>query len=98
VIEMKPRDITIADLMSTNVVTVSVNDTLGEAHAEMEIGLIRHLPVVDERGRLVGVLSDRDLKGSSSRKPRRVADVMTRDLLTRPARCSWSTSRRRWSG
>lgn len=79
---MKPRDITIADLMTTNVVTVNINDTLGEAHAEMELGLIRHLPVIDERGRLVGVLSDRDLQGNASRKPRRVADVMTRDPIT----------------
>ena len=80
---MKPNEMTVSDLMTTNLLTVNVNETIGEAHAEMEVGLVRHLPVIDERGRLVGVLSDRDLLGiAASRKPRRVADVMTRHVVT----------------
>jgi CBS domain-containing protein len=77
---------TVGDLMTTNLLTVNVNETISEAHAEMEIGLVRHLPVVDERGRLVGILSDRDLIGAvHGRKPKRVADVMTRNVVTTQA-------------
>lgn len=80
---MKPHDLTVSDLMTTNLITVNLNETLAEAHAEMELGVVRHLPVVDDRGRLVGVVSDRDLLGvASSRKPRRVVDVMTRHVVT----------------
>jgi CBS domain-containing membrane protein len=80
---MKPHDMTVADLMTTNLQTVNANESITEARAEMQIGVIRHLPVVDDRGRLVGVLSDRDLLSVvASRKPRKVSDVMSRHLVT----------------
>ncbi|MDQ3367161.1 MAG: CBS domain-containing protein [Myxococcota bacterium] len=56
---MKHRQLTVSDLMTTNLTTVNVTESIKEAHTEMELGGIRHLPVVDDRGRLVGVLSDR---------------------------------------
>ena len=69
--------------MTTALTTVHANDPVSGAHAEMQVGAIRHLPVVDDRGRLVGVLSDRDvLRAIAAKKPLRVADVMTRDLVT----------------
>lgn len=80
---MKRYDLTVSDLMSTALITVNVNEPIKEAHAEMQVGVIRHLPVVDDRGRLVGVLSDRDLlKANATKKPHKVADVMTRDMVT----------------
>lgn len=80
---MKRYDLTVSDLMSTALITVNVNEPIKEAHAEMQVGVIRHLPVVDDRGRLVGVLSDRDLlKATATKKPHKVADVMTRDMVT----------------
>jgi CBS domain-containing protein len=80
---MKPHDLTVSDLMTTNLITVKLDETLAEAHANMELGVVRHLPVIDDRGRLVGVVSDRDLLAvSHSRRPRRVADVMTRHVVT----------------
>ena len=80
---MKPYQLTVRDLMTTAVVTIRASESIREAHAEMELGVMRHLPVVDDRGRLVGVLSDRDVIGSlAGRKPRHVAEVMTRDVRT----------------
>jgi len=58
----------------------------------------RHLPVVDEHGKLVGIVSDRDLKAALPDRTRsrsyfdevargtRIADIMTRDPLTIGAR------------
>lgn len=77
---MKARDLTVSDLMTTQLITVKASEPLKEARAEMEIGVVRHLPVIDDRGRLVGVVSDRDLH--SSKRGARVADVMTRDVVT----------------
>lgn len=67
--------------MTTALVTVKANETITSAHAEMEVGVIRHLPVVDDRGHLVGVLSDRDVLHARNAKAK-IADVMTRDVIT----------------
>lgn len=72
---------TVADLMSTALLTVKATESLTEAHCDMELGLVRHLPVVDDRGKLVGMLSDRDLR-SGSKRHHNVADLMTRDVIT----------------
>lgn len=66
--------------MSTALVTVKANDGLTSARAEMQVGTIRHLPVVDDRNRLVGVISDRDILAAHGAK--RVVDIMTRDVIT----------------
>jgi CBS domain-containing membrane protein len=77
---MKTYEMTVSDLMSTALLTVKASDPLIEARADMEIGVVRHLPVVDDRGRLVGIVSDRDLVRTPAR--RKVADVMSRDIVT----------------
>jgi CBS domain-containing protein len=80
---MKRQDLTVRDLMTTALVTIKADETIKEAHAEMELGVIRHLLVTDDRGRLVGLLSDRDILGAlHGRKPRRVSEVMARDVIT----------------
>lgn len=80
---MKAPALRVADLMTTALTTVHASDPVTGAHAEMQVAGIRHLPVIDERGRLVGVLSDRDvLRAIAAKKSVRVADVMTRDLVT----------------
>lgn len=80
---MQAHPLTVADLMSTALITVSANDPVTGAHAEMQVGVVRHLPVVDDRRRLVGVLSDRDvLRVTAAKKSQRVGDIMTRDVVT----------------
>jgi CBS domain-containing protein len=66
--------------MTTAVMTIRANEPLAEARIDMEVGLVRHLPVVDDRGRLVGIVSDRDLVRRTDK--RKVADVMSRDIVT----------------
>ena len=80
---MKSYDVKVSDVMSTALITVTPNEAVTEAHAEMELGVIRHLLVVDDRGRLVGVLSDRDLlRGAHSKRSHTVGDLMSRDVVT----------------
>lgn len=52
---------TVRDLMTSEVVTLGRNETLRTADDVMRLGRIRHLPVVDDDGRLAGIVSQRDL-------------------------------------
>jgi CBS domain-containing protein len=56
------KDLRAADLMTANVLTASSGDALLEAADMMAWKGVRHLPVVDDDGRLVGMVSERDLR------------------------------------
>jgi CBS domain-containing protein len=49
--------------MTPQPATIPATSTAAEATRQMQRLGLRHLPVVDEAGRLVGILSDRDLRG-----------------------------------
>jgi len=53
-------DLTVADLMTRDVLTCSPGDTIADIMVVMTTRRVRHLPVVDE-GRLVGVISIGDV-------------------------------------
>lgn len=63
---LDPKQTTIKDIMTTDLVTVTPSTTLREAADIMATKWIRHLPVVDEE-RVVGVISQRDLTGIVAR-------------------------------
>ena len=81
----------VKDSMTREVVALSPQTTAGEALALCTERRIRHLPVLEE-GRLVGIVSDRDLRsaapalGDPDRAAAlakvRVPEVMTRDVTT----------------
>ncbi len=56
------RDVPAAAVMTPRIFTAHPHDPLLEAADLMVANRIRHLPVVDESGRLVGMLSERDLR------------------------------------
>jgi CBS domain-containing protein len=53
----KPLTLPVAECMTPNPVVVHRKETIGSAIRRMEEGGYRHLPVVDESDRLVGVLA-----------------------------------------
>jgi acetoin utilization protein AcuB len=55
--------LTAHDLMTEDPTTVSTSATLQQALRLLQMLDVRHLPVVDEEGTLVGMLSDRDVRG-----------------------------------
>jgi CBS domain-containing protein len=55
------------DIMTKNPRTIGPNDSAGDAIEALQSMDVRHLPVVDAQGELVGMLSDRDL-GSWARQ------------------------------
>lgn len=52
----------VSELMSRDVVTVGPSDSCLEAVTRMHGARVRHLPVVNHEGALVGVVTDRDLR------------------------------------
>ena len=68
---------TCSDIMKVNLRTICEDDDVSLAIAEMSHDEIRHLIVVDHAGRLVGVVSDRDLLDARDRK---IGEVMSRDV------------------
>jgi acetoin utilization protein AcuB len=87
----------VKDLMTKKVITISLEDKIDQAFFRFHYDGIRHLPVVTEKGTLVGMISDRDIKkvlGPAQRKhqqndgtiltvsDRKVRMVMRRQPLT----------------
>lgn len=63
---LDPKQTTIKDIMTTDVVTVTPTTTIREAADIMATKWIRHLPVIEDE-RVVGVISQRDLTGIVAR-------------------------------
>jgi len=51
----------VRDLMTSGVLTLEVGGNLAEASDLMNVHRIRHLPILDDDGALVGLVSQRDL-------------------------------------
>ncbi len=80
---------TVGQFMSTDLFTVRPEDIVDLAATLMEWRHIRHVPVEDEHGALVGIVSHRNLLTLVSRRfsraddgPVPVAQIMTRDPVT----------------
>jgi acetoin utilization protein AcuB len=84
-----------ADIMTPNPKTMQPTASVSQAVETLQSMHVRHLPIVDERGHLIGMLSDRDL-GALMRtfaedaeaermivplSQRRIGDVMSADVL-----------------
>ena len=52
---------TVRDVMAAEVTTLDVNDKLTIADDIMSLGRIRHMPVLEPDGSIVGIVSQRDL-------------------------------------
>ena len=57
-------DLTVREVMTKRPLTIDWQAPIGTAIAVMREREIRHLPVVNEEDRLVGIISDRDLRGT----------------------------------
>lgn len=57
----------VRDIMMGSPVTLKPDDTLALASDVICLGRIRHLPIVNE-GKLVGILSERDLMGAATKQ------------------------------
>ena len=87
----KTISLTVGDVMSREVHTLGRNDQLSIADDLIQQQRIRHLPVLDEGGELVGILSQRDLfRGAlakalgygSSQQEKMLAMLVVKEVMT----------------
>jgi len=57
---LDPATTRVADVMTSNVKTVKVDDAAIDCLEAMDEGRFRHMPVIDEAGQPIGMLSQRD--------------------------------------
>ena len=74
----------VESVMTTALVTVRDTDSIATAETAMKLGTVRHVPVVDAKQNLVGILSARDVLEALARgkKQERVGEYMTRNVVT----------------
>jgi acetoin utilization protein AcuB len=70
----------IVERMTRLPVTVTGETTVQEALRVIDECQVRHLPVLDNNGALVGIVSEKDLLRANSGHP--VEEIMTRDVIT----------------
>ncbi len=74
----------VKETMGRQLITIRPGASLAEARLLLDQHRIRHLPVV-EAGRLVGIVSDRDIRSAasaSSLDQLRVAEAMNRNVIS----------------
>jgi CBS domain-containing protein len=64
---LNPLEMTVGDVMSTPVICVKPDDALEDACYKMEQNQIRRVPVVDETGACVGIVSMADISQNAGR-------------------------------
>jgi CBS domain-containing protein len=92
--EASTTTMTVGEVMTREPATVKPDDYLMDAAKLMSEVSVRHLPVVDDNGKAVGILSDRDIRaavldpeefvragGNGRAHPDRVRDAMSRPPL-----------------
>ena len=86
----RPNDnpIDVKDAMQDLLITLVPEDLVSTAYQRMQGGIVRHLPVLDDDGKLVGVITDRDIRRVGnfgeevSERANRFGMMMVTDLMT----------------
>ena len=81
--QAKARGLTAGDLMTTAVVAVRPEDTVEHAAKLMYDRAVKRLPVTDESGRLVGIISRADVLSVFDRTDAAICHEITQDVLLR---------------
>lgn len=85
--ELKPlkvrgRELTVGDIMRRDVITAKPDEDIRDAATTLVKKGIDHLPIVDDEGKLIGIVTSWDLAKAIAYNKRRVEEVMTRDVVT----------------
>ena len=65
---MRVQETRVKEIMTSPVITIHRDASLEEAEALMEEHTVRRLPVIDDKGRLVGIISRGDLREAEAVK------------------------------
>ena len=82
---MTLKGLVVSDLMTTALMTLRGRDSVSRADFDMKLARIRHLPIVDEKQRLIGIVSNRDILralGGGKQESVAIAKIMTTTPIT----------------
>lgn len=77
--------LTVEQIMSTALIVARPDEAVDEADFDMRLAGIHHIPVVDSRNHLVGLVAQRDLLlafARNGKKPVRIRDIMITRVAT----------------
>jgi len=88
--DLKPSKVQVNDIMSTPLITVSAEKTVGDAAHMMVKHKVRRLPVVDEDKKVIGIVTVRDLLTISNELNELLTDLIeiNREELVEPGMCN----------
>jgi CBS domain-containing protein len=81
-----PLQLKASDVMSTPVVTVKEEDDIRDVARMMEKNMVRRIPVVDQRGNLIGIVAQADIALKST-------DKITGDVVESVSKPTQSSSK-----
>ncbi|ASN04967.1 acetoin utilization AcuB family protein [Virgibacillus necropolis] len=55
----------VEEIMNTNVITLPPTATIAEAAKQLQENRIRHIPIIDSKTQVIGIVSDRDVRDAS---------------------------------
>lgn len=88
--DLKPSSVRVNDIMSTPLITVSADETVGCAAHMMVKHKVRRLPCVDETNKVIGIVTVRDLLTVSSAVNELLEDLIeiNREETIEPGLCN----------
>lgn len=84
--DLSPNAVTAGDIMSHEIVTARENDTLWDTVRQMRIKRVRRMPVVNQRGGLVGIVTLDDVLELLSDELAELAKISGRERQREHAR------------
>ena len=88
--DLKPSTVHVNEIMSTPLITVSAEKTVGDAAHMMVTHKVRRLPVVDENKKVIGIVTVRDLLTVSNELNELLTDLIeiNREEIVEQGICS----------
>jgi len=81
-LKIKRKELKVGDVMSREVITAKPDDGVKEVARKLIEKGIDHLPVVDDKTRLIGIVTSWDLARAIANEKRKLAEIMTRKVIT----------------
>ncbi len=88
--DLKPSAVHVSEIMSTPLITVSADKTVGDAAKMMVKHKVRRLPIIDENSKVIGIVTVRDLLAVSNEQNDLLMDLIeiNREETVEPGMCS----------
>ena len=88
-LDLKPSTVHVNEIMSTPLITVSADKTVGDAAKMMVKHKVRRLPIIDEHHKVIGIVTVRDLLAVSNEQNDLLMDLIeiNREETVDPGMC-----------